>query len=384
MTQTIDLSFVHLELRNAIVGKHQVVVLPDYFRRWIPLLEPSLAWMVVGLRQCAYLKTHGRHGQTVSVSAAEIARWSGLSRRQVWRLLKDPRLGWLVRVERGRRNAQGEQENNRYHVLIDLPLTPFDADALMEYLLRCGVEQHPIQALRQALTAPREEVLGDLRLAPLYRDLSPKPRTVQDVVRLVLPPGIGVNVIRTALELADKLASRLTGRGSIGIPWYFLRHHAPRLKPGPAWLVALLRDRIENERIQDEVLIPGGAAEIAAWLGVTERTCKNWFTHESLGDFVQRISMKRGEGWRLAVQATLPLAEEHRPLYDLALELLAVAVSGSQEREAVLEALDGFEQGGDVNVLLEVIHRTGKNGTRWSEKMAHGSFALLHLLIKSL
>ncbi len=253
-------------LRELFRRSWQIVAIEGYFRRWIPFLGATLAWIVVALRQLLYLATAGSpaEGQAFQTSMDEIARWSGLTKRTVLNHLSDPeslrRLAWFlapaappasrgsrpggrrswVVYEDARGRRRGKPAPNRYQFQALMPLTPIDAETLVDRLRELGVTSDPVAALERALKARREELLADPPARPRPADLSrrPQPQSVQDVVR----EACGTLDPRTA-ELADRLAALIMPRKDRIMPsHYLIQHWLPLLGPGPGWGCESARD----------------------------------------------------------------------------------------------------------------------------------------------
>ena len=50
----LSLQAEYQSIYDEIVQPDQVIVVPGYFLRYIPVLGPELAWLYVGFRQAAY------------------------------------------------------------------------------------------------------------------------------------------------------------------------------------------------------------------------------------------------------------------------------------------------------------------------------------------
>ena len=132
---------------NDIVRPDRVFAVSHYLRtRWAPLLGAARFWFVVALRQRCYW--NDRQDWFVA-DKKTLARESGLSLRTVNRIIaaadhppdeesRDSLAAWFFDKTRRRRYRQqvGRTVNapNRYHVLLDDPLTPADQYALDRYL----------------------------------------------------------------------------------------------------------------------------------------------------------------------------------------------------------------------------------------------------------
>lgn len=132
---------------DKIVQPDQVIVVPGYFMRYIPILGLELAWLYIGFRQAAYEAGAARQpGKKFSASSKKVAHFSGMSLRTFWRWVAKPttwkRLRWLVtQVDTERRWSRGKdgrphQSSRYYRVAMSLPLTPFDERSLRSWLYR--------------------------------------------------------------------------------------------------------------------------------------------------------------------------------------------------------------------------------------------------------
>ena len=91
--QPVEIEGVYREARNNLIQPHKASLVTDYFRRkWLPLLGPTLGWLVVGLRRRAYrnYKT-GETRDGFRCTYNDLAIESGVTHwRTVSRALKKP------------------------------------------------------------------------------------------------------------------------------------------------------------------------------------------------------------------------------------------------------------------------------------------------------
>ena len=98
-------------------------------------------------------------GKTFSISGAEIARWSGLSRRTVVThlndlsdLTSDNLLSWFIdRIDPHQRWGENTGLTSQFCFRLAMPLTPGDARHFTEVLLNLGIRENPIHAPEKAL-----------------------------------------------------------------------------------------------------------------------------------------------------------------------------------------------------------------------------------------
>jgi hypothetical protein len=301
------------DLYNEIVRPERKYTVSHYLRtQWAPLLGPARLWFVVALRQRCFWN----HKQDwCVVDKKTLARESGLSLRTVNRIIsavdlaatddgRDGWTGWFFSKTRRRRYHQaiGRTVNapNRYHVLLDDPLTPAHQAALARYL--------------QAKTAggtpeDTQRVLQDLCERPglLHEILSPPPDVlprltpaafVLDIVRAVcpLPPQESAPYLDIA-QSASQLHNAITRpeRVYIGNQYFRLRW-LPELGPVLASLVVNLRARCYwNQRtgeLRDTCQVTW--AELAQETGCTTRQLRNLRQKPGLAQFMETLSEGHG------------------------------------------------------------------------------------------
>jgi hypothetical protein len=274
--KNLKIKLVHASLRDEFVHPNRVIVIPGYFKRWLPYLGPTLAWIVVAFRQAMFMTTHreARTDVDFEISPASIARWAGIGRTTLWRKLDDWMLGWFIkRIDR---------DKNRFRFIASMPLTPGDAESLYAWLLAAGIRVDPIGALTESINIKRGFLFPDPIPSPRkeHRNMKPAPESVQDVVLRACGRIDNKTTLTRIVEMADQLAVRLMPPGdAIHVTHYFLLHHLPELGAAPAWFVTLMRDRcyVGKDTLRDTVWIRGGYAEIARMLGLQRpKTISEW------------------------------------------------------------------------------------------------------------
>ena len=262
-------------LRDVLTEPHKVVVVPGYFRRWVPFLDPTLAWIVVAFRQMMYLRTRHKVKPNVTfrTSPQQVARWAGMARNTLWRNMKDHRLRWFLK--------QPDPDRHVYEFAATMPLTPMDADQLKNFLVHVGAQSDPIAAIETALLTPVSQILPNPPPLPesSYLEMEPMPQSVQDVV-IKACGQIKVSAFKEVNELADQLAAYLMPPNNvIIISHYFLLNWVKHLGAAPAWFITLLRDQcyFSKDEVRNTVWIHGGDPEIAQMLGLNRpKTISEW------------------------------------------------------------------------------------------------------------
>lgn len=387
------LSEVRLSLRDMFVKHEREIAIPGYFRRWIPYLGPTLAWVVVAFRQAFYLKAgcQAKDGGEFSVRADQIIRWSGLARSTFWEAIKDSRLGWFIQqVSEGprwtpdERTGQPRQKPNRYRFCVAMPLTPGDASTLAAWLEAAGIQSDPAAALRSAIACERGEILPDPAPQPQPHQTLPElssPRSVHEVVHRMCGR-LSRQTFAEVNALADELEAHLIPKNDlIFITWYFLQNWVPELGPGAAWLITLLRDQCYFSRNggqnRDTVQVKGGAAALAAMLGLSRpKTVDEWLpplllrpngggdskrlrrksaTRKKVACFLTRCNgntksgIRKSGTWQFQVTdyGAEPLIPDHQQAYQALLDIIgAYLESGDRDEvDALLASLTRARSG---------------------------------------
>lgn len=143
------------EARNRIVQPDQVRVQTAYFwKKWVPLLGPGLAVLIVQLRNmCYYNPATGERRDWCFPSQATLAAAIGVKNTHtIANLLKRPYAELFVRVEERYRydpvRRKKVQTTSLYHVRMDDPLTPEDAIRLAAELGAAGAASATAAAAR--------------------------------------------------------------------------------------------------------------------------------------------------------------------------------------------------------------------------------------------
>lgn len=295
---------------DEIVQPDQVIVVPGYFMRYIPLLGLELAWLYIGFRQAAYEAGAARQpGKKFGAPSKKVAHFSGMSTRTFWRWVAKPetwkRLRWLVkqidsdpRWSRGK-DGRPHQSSRYYRVTMNPPLTPFDERSLRSWLYRQLAQgKTPVAVIQSALETPINELIPWPDKMASEESID-EPHSVQDVLQAVCG-SIPESQKAQFQELADKLAHHLMPpKDLVFLTHYFVSHWLPRLGPGPGWFVTLMRDRgYINQRtgeLRDEILLPEGYAEAARWLGLKRvKTVWEWLRTNEVSTFVRETGREIG------------------------------------------------------------------------------------------
>jgi hypothetical protein len=275
-------------LYEKVVRPNRAIYLHGYFRRWLKYLGPSLAWLYVAFRQAAYT-LGSRTGRAINrIPGEKIASLAGVTERTYWNRVEKSetweKLKGLVQI-----SDHGPQWDNaaatpkrlprRYTIAMTLPLTPADSHSLTRWISE-NIERFggPEGVLRAAADAPLDELI------PLDATEESDPLTVTQLVRQLYEGGKLSNAQLDAL--ASAIQNRIMPPGDlIVVTEFFLKNILSHLGDGPGWMLTLLRDLcyVDHERgeSRNRVIIQGGYAEIAGWLGMSRpRTVWDWLNEK--------------------------------------------------------------------------------------------------------
>ncbi len=360
---------------DEIVQPDQVIVVPGYFMRYIPLLGLELAWLYIGFRQAAYEAGAARQpGKKFGAPSKKVAYFSGMSTRTFWRWVAKPetwkRLRWLVkqvdsehRWNRGK-DGRPHQSSRYYRVTMNPPLTPFDERSLRSWLYRQLAQgKTPVAAIQSALETSVDELIPWPDQVTSEEEVIGEPHSVQDVLQAVCG-SIPESQRLQYQELADKLAQHLMpSKDLVFLTHYFVTHWLPRLGPGPGWFVTLMRDRgYINQRtgeVRDEILLRDGYAEAARWLGLKRvKTVWEWLRTGEVATFVRETGREIGS-WedaprRFKVCLGEPMTESDQARANESLSAVAIGASdihSPQNGNDLIGAYDTHSSATDPNLV---------------------------------
>lgn len=281
----------YLSRYDEIVRPERVVSIPRYYLRWIPYLGVDLAWIPIGFRQVAYFRGLGfEAGDEFQCSHRELAIWSGMSERNLYRKINDPRLGWFIQradqemVWSVGKDGAPHREALSWVVMMSMPLTPADQVSLERYLHRAvasGLSKR--RALQAAYEAPLDDLLPRADVAEVPEMAGP-PRGVEQVVERAL----GKEILEPETKkLVAALSMKIGGYGeSLEITHYFIRHHLPRpcIGGGRGWLVQVLRALSQQQGYPPETVVRGGHGALGSLLGVNAGTVRRWMGETRAGE----------------------------------------------------------------------------------------------------
>ena len=377
--KVLSLQAEYQSIYDEIVHPDQVIVVPGYFLRYIPLLGPELAWLYVGFRQAAYEAGVSRRPEKkFNAPSKKVARYAGMSLRAFWRWSAKSdtwnRLRGLVtqvnspvQWSRGK-DGRPHQSARTYRVAMTLPLTPYDERSLRAWLYQQFAQgKTPLAVLEKALETSPDELIPWPEQESSKEKNHEEPHSIQEVITAVCGP-VPESQSAQFQDLAEQLAQYLIPPNDlVFLTHYFVTHWLPKLGPGAGWLVTLLRDRgYINPRtgeIRDEVFLSGGYAEAANRLGTKRiKTIWEWLKSSAAANFVQEIWREAGSWedaprrFKVCLGEPLTEADQKRAGQVLGIQFIGANGTHSKAGDDIFIGASGIHNGGNGT------HRPGADG----------------------
>ena len=381
--KVLSLQAEYQSVYDEIVHPDQVIVVPGYFLRYIPLLGPELAWLYVGFRQAAYEAGVSRKPEKKFIAPSKkVARYAGMSVRAFWRWVARQdtwnRLrGLVTSVDAPTLWSQGKdgrphQTPRTYRVAMTLPLTPYDERSLRAWLYQQLAQgKTPLAVLEKALETPVEEIIPWPENIIVQKEIPSQPHSVQEVIAAVCGP-VPESQSAQFQDHSEQLAQHLIPpKDLVFLTHYFVTHWLSKLGPGASWLVTLFRDRgYINPRtgeIRDEVILSGGYAEAARCLGLKRvKTIWEWLKSSAVTNFVQEVGREEGS-WedaprRFKVCLGEPMTDADQKQASQVLEIQFIGASGIHSKAGEVNPIgaSGTHNGGSgIHSGASGIHNGG-------------------------
>ncbi|RMF02132.1 MAG: hypothetical protein D6768_09000 [Chloroflexi bacterium] len=285
--ETLNLQGVYNTLYNATTRPDFKFAVSRYFvDEWVPVLGPSLAWLIVGLRQQCFWN---KRRNWCIVDKATLAAETGLDKRTIERLLKKPISRWFVldithRYRYRHQLGKKVRDKNRYHLLLDEPLSPRHQMGLAQLLQTVTPTSN--DRLGAALAAVETLVnMPHLTDKISVTQSNPKNLTPLSVPALV-QQAAGFN-LETHLHderaakfdrLCAQLHNLIVQPNKIYVGWQYYRlKWVPLLGHALAWLIIYLRRHCYWDESSGELrdTYTGYKKELAAAIGQTTRNLAN-------------------------------------------------------------------------------------------------------------
>ena len=382
---------------ESIVKPHQVVRVPRVFlTRWLRLLGPRRAWLVVSFWQFAYLAGLYPHNQGrkmtqgwLPVSGKAVARGAGLSSSTFWEYLAEPGLlKWFIHDEqRGQykvgANARPQQDVNKYAVWLSPPLTPAD-----QAHLRAWIASHAptpglpglLVALETAMHTPPTDLLAADPAAPTPEES--RPLTIAALSLQAVPNArLSVRGEEALANLCDELYAHLYNveQDTLFIRHYFIKNWLPRIKHGAAWLVTYLRDRcsqIETNAGLDETFwVERGLETLTQLTGANDkRQVRRWLQKASrkeadewtVADLAAVVQTRKCSDQRVDMKFRVPARREMLTSPDWAQRAESLA---EYELDSALDRLTSLSESVEIDDSETKMTPDGKGGRQASDKV---------------
>jgi hypothetical protein len=284
---TLFIQGAYNTLYNAVTQPDRKFVVTHYFLdEWVPILGPSLAWLVVTLRQRCFWN---RRQDWCIVDKATLAREAALQERTIERSLRKPFSDWFVLQIKHRyryRNDLGKtvRDKNQYQLLLDEPLAPRHQVGLASLLQQ--VRSDDADPLTESLNILHQLLdLPDLNDKISYADKANKSLQRRTVLELVAE-AYGIDLRHYAadprLALLDQACSQLHNKivqpNKVYVGWqYFRLNWLEHLGHALGWLIIYLRRRCfwdaASGELRDEVRL--FKKDLARAIGQTSRNLGN-------------------------------------------------------------------------------------------------------------
>lgn len=290
----LQLQGVYNTLYNSITRPDFKFAVTRYFiDEWVPLLGPSLAWLVVGLRQQCFWN---QRRDWCIVDKATLARETVLDERTIERCFKKAFSPWFIlevshRYQYRTKIGKKVRDKNRYQLLLDDPLSPRHQLGLAVLLRQMApIEADPLDRVLQAIQAilALSDLAGKIAYTgPVPSDL-PR-RTVVELaaesVNLHLADFANDERVITLDQMCSRLYNLIVQPNKIYVGWqYFRLKWLPLLGHSLAWLIIHMRrhcywDESSGE-LRDTLL--AYKKDLAAAIGQTPRNLANLLENDYL------------------------------------------------------------------------------------------------------
>jgi len=251
-----------------VVCPRKMVPVPYYlFHHWLPVLGPSLFWVVLAIRQQSFVNTSREDSVCKLISTRELAYWAPLSYSQISRLLnRDGFSSWFYKKEK-----EGYQDvPPEYKVWSQVPLSPHHLFWLDNYFSKREkglTASSMIESLLDNTGKIRGIKKEDVSI-PL--DFSKKRLSLSDILADHFPREIDEELAALAIQLEYQITRE---NMFLAIPHYFFAKYGDDLSSNEAAFIWYLRS-VYKEKGNDSLSFTG-YSRIKNALGCSLNTVKN-------------------------------------------------------------------------------------------------------------
>ena len=273
-----------------------------FIDHWLPLLGPSLAWLVVAMQQACW--RNGTRHPSGQVSQRQLGQFCGLKRETVNRHLNNPQnlVNWFLSTVDPVHDSKGGRTSNRYHVYLNDPLPPriiLGLRALLDSQELPQSDNVPtpktLEFLVNHLTSLEQTALLQLfEDQPSTQVIDAEPTTVRALFYqyLHLDPQATNRRVNT---LATNLSRRILQPDHVYIgTQYFREQWVPLLDATKAWFVTVVRRHCYENKADAESRdqFSFDKKTMAAKLGVSTKTLQRTLSElETLQPFFQSLEI---------------------------------------------------------------------------------------------
>lgn len=292
----LQLQGVYNSLYYAITHPDQKFVISRYFLdEWLPLLGPTQAWLIIALRQRCFWN---QRQDWCVVDKATLAAETAIRERTIERHLKKMFVRWFVlavnhRYQYRRDLGKKVRDKNRYHLLLNEPLSPRHQVGLLTSIRELKTQIDEAEGTNET-TSTIDHALAITQHLIELPHLIDKISGIQPDLKQTTPQTIW-QLLETGLELTfsdyagDKrlnaldhrctqLYNRIVQPNKVHVGWqYFRLQWVPLLGHALAWIIIVMRrhcywDQTSGE-LRDEYTF--FKKELAQAIGQTPRNLAN-------------------------------------------------------------------------------------------------------------
>jgi len=254
-----------------VVHPEKLVPVSIYmFQHWLPVLEPSSFWVVIAMRQVAFVSRAEAAQVGKRISLRDLARWVPMHYSSVRRaILRDSFLSWFFTESK----EAYEDLPPEYTVYVDYPLAPHHLSWIESFLQKGLGEGRSLDWILKELLERTQEIRsvkhGDVDYSPEFGE---ERHTVLDLAARYRSEDLDKHTHDLALQLNREITRDYL---TVSIPHYFLNRFGDELSANEAALIWYLRSLYLDES-QDRHFFQGYTT-LASRVGFGRKTLKRMF-----------------------------------------------------------------------------------------------------------